>query len=89
MPTIWVGRTTRNGEKKGDGLSVWKNLLSFVLTMTWMVQLDFICINGDKPSETSHNLSRIGFQYLERVKLAIPLSSSLTMWLKVLWHKLP
>ena len=21
MPKIWVGRTTRNGEKKGDGLS--------------------------------------------------------------------
>ena len=36
------------------------------------------------PSEKSHNLSRIGFQSLERVKLAIPLSSSVAVWLKVL-----
>ena len=57
--------------------------------MTWTVQLDFICINGEMPSETSHNLSRIGFECLERVKLAIPLSSSVAMWLKVLWQKLP
>ena len=53
-----------------------KNLLPFVLTMTWTMQLDFICINGDMRSETYHNLSRIGFESLERVKLAIPLSSS-------------
>ena len=57
--------------------------------MTWTVQLDFICINGDMPSGTSHNLCRIGFESLERVNLAIPLSSSVAMWLKVLWHKLP
>ena len=44
--------------------------------------LDFICINGDMPSGRSHNLSRIGFESLERVKLAIPLSSSVAMWLK-------
>ena len=66
-----------------------KNLLPFVLTMTWTMQLDFICINGDMRSETYHNLSRIGFESLERVKLAIPLSSSVAMWLKVLSHKLP
>ena len=29
------------------------------------VQMDFICINGDMPSETSHNLSRIGFESLD------------------------
>ena len=55
--------------------------------MPWTVQIDFICINGDMPSETSHNLSRIGFESLERVKLAIPLSNSVAMGLKVLWHK--
>ena len=74
---------------KGLATSVRKNSLPFVLTMTWTVQLDFICINGDMPSETSHYLSRIGFESLERVKLAIPLSSSVAMWLKILWHKLP
>ena len=39
--------------------------------MTWTVQLDFTCINGDMRSETSHNLSGIGFESLERVKFFI------------------
>ena len=76
-------------ERTNPPLSVRKKLFPFVLTMPWTVQLDFICINGDMPSETSHNLSRIGFESLERVILAIPLSSSVAMGLKVLWHKLP
>ena len=54
--------------------------------MTWTLQLDFIGINGDKPSETPHNFSRTGFESLERVKLAIPLSSSVAVQLKVLWY---
>ena len=33
------------------------------------------------PSGTSHNLSRVGFESLERVKLAIPLSSSVAVCL--------
>ena len=57
--------------------------------MPWTVQLDFVCMNGDMPSETSHNLSRIGFESLERVKLAIPLSSSEAMGLKVLSTNFP
>ena len=38
--------------------------------MLWTVQLDFIRINRDMPSATSYNLSRIGFESLERVKFS-------------------
>ena len=57
--------------------------------MTSTVQLDLICINGDMPSETPYDLSGIGIESLERVKLAIPLSSSVAVWLKVLCYSLP
>ena len=57
--------------------------------MTSTVQLDLICINEDMPSETPHDLSGIGIESLESVKLAIPLSSSVAVWLKVLSYSLP
>ena len=60
--------------------------LPSLLTMTWKVQLNFICTNVDMPSETPH---RIGFESLKRVKLEIPLASSVALWSKVLWHSLP